>query len=211
MNKEEAWKFCYLLTSKDGHGITNLDEVELVVSLSIQMGWAEPPPYFCASSETSLDVMQPLLDVLADLPTHKFEHYMVPTQANHHAPPPDEKAADLLEVFVYYFIGCTNDITTKHLTAISRTMLYGLHSVYPPSEVTGHLGGDSCAEKKLQKEEARWEYIKEILGWTFNGKNFTIQLPEERCDCILKLIKQVLSAEATPLKQYEELMSKLQH
>eukprot|EP00957_Ditylum_brightwellii_P114219 8708067-Ditylum_brightwellii.AAC.1 len=74
-------------------------------------------------------------------------------------------------------------------------MLHGLHSVYPPPEITGHPGGDSCAEKKLQKEKGRWEYIKEILSWTFNGKTFTIQFPKEKCDRILKLIKQVLRAE----------------
>eukprot|EP00957_Ditylum_brightwellii_P098875 7532244-Ditylum_brightwellii.AAC.1 len=61
------------------------------------MGWAESPPYFCTSSETPRDVMQHLLDVSIDFPTHKFEHCMVPTQANHYAPPPHGKAADLLE------------------------------------------------------------------------------------------------------------------
>eukprot|EP00957_Ditylum_brightwellii_P031576 2394574-Ditylum_brightwellii.AAC.1 len=136
---------------------------------------------------------------------------MIPSQANYHVTPPNKKAADLLEVFVDDFIRCTNDITTKHLIAISRAMLHGLHSIYPPPEVTGHPGGDSCAEKKLKREEVRWEYVKEILGRTFNGKNFTIQLPKEKCNRILKLIKQVLSAEATPLKRYEELMGKLQH
>eukprot|EP00957_Ditylum_brightwellii_P014770 1114216-Ditylum_brightwellii.AAC.1 len=154
------------------------------------MGWTESPPYFCTSSKTSWDVMQHLLDDSADFPTHKFEHYMIPSQATNHVSPPNEKATDLLEVFVDDFNGCTNDITTKHLTAISRAMLHRLHSVYPPPEITGHPGGDFCAEKKLQKEEGRWECIKEILGWTFNGKNFTIQLPKEKCDRILKLIKQ---------------------
>eukprot|EP00957_Ditylum_brightwellii_P053343 4043375-Ditylum_brightwellii.AAC.1 len=82
VKEEEAWNFCYVLPHKDGHDITNLDKVELVVPLSIQMGWAESPPYFCTSSETSWDIMQHLLDVLADLPAHNFEHYMIPQQAN---------------------------------------------------------------------------------------------------------------------------------
>eukprot|EP00957_Ditylum_brightwellii_P188340 14338156-Ditylum_brightwellii.AAC.1 len=67
------------------------------MSLSIQMGWTESPPYFCTSSETSQDVMQHLLDVLADLLTHKYQHYIFLPQANHHMPPPNKKAADLLE------------------------------------------------------------------------------------------------------------------
>eukprot|EP00957_Ditylum_brightwellii_P113183 8631418-Ditylum_brightwellii.AAC.1 len=136
---------------------------------------------------------------------------MIPQQANQQEPPPGETAADLLEVFVDDFIGCTNNITTKHLNTVSRAMLHGLHSIYPTPEVTGHPGRDSCVEKKLKEEEGRWEYVKEILDWTFNGQTFAIQLPKEKCDCILKLIKQVLVAEATPLKCYEELLGKLQH
>eukprot|EP00957_Ditylum_brightwellii_P191917 14609305-Ditylum_brightwellii.AAC.1 len=40
VNKKEAWNFCYVLPPKDGHNITNLNQVEMVVPLSIQMGWA---------------------------------------------------------------------------------------------------------------------------------------------------------------------------
>eukprot|EP00957_Ditylum_brightwellii_P201269 15324864-Ditylum_brightwellii.AAC.1 len=56
---------------------------------------------------------------------------MIPQQANQHAPPPEKTAEDLLEVLVHDFIGCTNNITTQHLTAVSRAMLHGLHSIYP--------------------------------------------------------------------------------
>eukprot|EP00957_Ditylum_brightwellii_P104850 7991614-Ditylum_brightwellii.AAC.1 len=66
---------------------------------------------------------------------------MIPQQANQQEPPPEDTAADLLEVFVDVFIGCTNSITTKHLTAFSRAMIHGLHSIYPPMEVTGNPGG----------------------------------------------------------------------
>eukprot|EP00957_Ditylum_brightwellii_P177575 13525709-Ditylum_brightwellii.AAC.1 len=47
VNKEDALNFCCVLPPQDGQEITNLDKVELVVPLSIQMGWAESPPYFC--------------------------------------------------------------------------------------------------------------------------------------------------------------------
>eukprot|EP00957_Ditylum_brightwellii_P182654 13912749-Ditylum_brightwellii.AAC.1 len=66
-------------------------------------------------------------------------------------------------------------------------MLHGLHSVYPPPEITGHPGGTSCAEKKLKKEDGCWAYKKEILGWLVNGLNYTIQLPDEKCNNIVRL------------------------
>eukprot|EP00957_Ditylum_brightwellii_P097467 7423192-Ditylum_brightwellii.AAC.1 len=55
VNEDEAWNFCYVLPPKEGHKTTNIDEVELDVPLSIQIGWTESPPYFCTSSETSRD------------------------------------------------------------------------------------------------------------------------------------------------------------
>eukprot|EP00957_Ditylum_brightwellii_P108894 8307267-Ditylum_brightwellii.AAC.1 len=97
VNKEGAWNCCYVLPPKEKSEQTNLDELQLVVPLNIQMGWAESPPYFCTSSETLRDIMQYLLDVMADLPAHKSEHYMIPQQANPQEPLPEETAADLLE------------------------------------------------------------------------------------------------------------------
>eukprot|EP00957_Ditylum_brightwellii_P187030 14244013-Ditylum_brightwellii.AAC.1 len=55
VNKEDVWNFCYVLPPQDGSEITNLDKVELVVPLSIQVGWTESPLYFCTSSKTSRD------------------------------------------------------------------------------------------------------------------------------------------------------------
>eukprot|EP00957_Ditylum_brightwellii_P170428 12973095-Ditylum_brightwellii.AAC.1 len=71
-------------------------------------------------------------------------------------------------------------------------MLQGLHLEFPLPEVTGHPGRDSYAEKKLKKEYGRWMFEKEILGWLVQGLNYTIQLPDDKCEGIVKLIKKVL-------------------
>eukprot|EP00957_Ditylum_brightwellii_P033614 2548640-Ditylum_brightwellii.AAC.1 len=78
INEDNAWNFCYVLLPKAGAATKNINAVEIVVPLSIQMGWCESPPYFCTSSKTSRGVMQNLLDTNKQLPVHKFEHYMVP-------------------------------------------------------------------------------------------------------------------------------------
>eukprot|EP00957_Ditylum_brightwellii_P130222 9933839-Ditylum_brightwellii.AAC.1 len=103
--------------------------------------------------------MQELITIGKSLPPHKFEHYMLP-HTFHLSPTPTEKQTALLEVFVDDFIGATNHLSRDNLTHLSRAMLYGLHSIYPPPEITGHPGGDSCAEKKLKKEDGRWAYKK---------------------------------------------------
>ena len=90
-----------------------------------------------------------------------------------------------MEVFDDDFIAMTNNLTTAHLRRLSRCMLHGVHSIFPPPEVTNHVGGDSIVEKKLHKEEGRWQIEKEILGWIINGHKYTIRLPEDKIDNIL--------------------------
>jgi hypothetical protein len=46
----EEWNFAYVLPQEEGEPIT------LVVPTSLQMGWVESPPYFCAATETSRDI-----------------------------------------------------------------------------------------------------------------------------------------------------------
>lgn len=46
----EEWNFAYVLPQPEG------EPIRLVVPTSLQMGWVESPPYFCAASETARDV-----------------------------------------------------------------------------------------------------------------------------------------------------------
>ena len=49
---------------------------KLVVSTSLQMGWIESPPYFCAASETGHDVTSDYVETaIGMLPAHKFLKY----------------------------------------------------------------------------------------------------------------------------------------
>ena len=45
--KGEEYNFAYVLPQEEGMPIT------LVVPTSLQMGWVESPPYFCAATETA--------------------------------------------------------------------------------------------------------------------------------------------------------------
>ena len=43
---------------------------------SLQMGWVESAPYFCAASETARDVAVEYIETqLVALPAHKFAHW----------------------------------------------------------------------------------------------------------------------------------------
>jgi hypothetical protein len=211
VNETDAWNFCYVLPPKDGKP-KPIDDTLLVVPNSLQMGWCESPPFFCAASETARDVIATLLRNSTLLPRHKFEDQMLPLDdIEDPAPTEPQDPTLILEVFVDDFIGGTNDISLKHLTKVSRAMLHGVHSIFPPNEVTKHPGGDSIAEQKIAKGEGKWCFQKEILGWDFDGKEYTIQLPPDKCDKIVALIKKTIKQHSVPLKRFQELAGKLQH
>ena len=98
----------------------------------------------------------------------------------------------IVEVYVDDSIGMTNHSDRSYLLQLSRAMLHGIHSMFPPPILTGHCGADPVSGKKLEKKEGEWDFTKEILGWIFDGENFTIQLPPEKCDDICTLIRKIL-------------------
>ena len=114
VNDHDAWNFCYAIPPSDHQA--SLDTIRIVVPNSLQMGWTESPPFFCAATETARDVIQELLHT--KLPPHPFESQMLP--ATYQKGPTKSVAdlshtIDLLEVFVDDFIGCTDTATEEHL------------------------------------------------------------------------------------------------
>ena len=208
---DDAWNFCYVLPAQTP-GFTNLDDIKIVIPNSLQMGWCESPPFFCAASETARDIIETLLAEV-HLPTHRLEDEMLRT-ANMDAVHRLHAAAtytNLIEVFVDDFIAITNNGSHEHLTHLSRAMLHGIHSVFPPPEKSGHTGPEPISEKKLEEGEGTWKTTKEILGWLVDGTMFTVQLPPDKCQKIVKLCRKVANMKACKLQVFQELAGKLQH
>jgi hypothetical protein len=209
VNNADAWNFCYVLPSHNKN--ITMDEIELVVPNSLQMGWCESPPFFCSSSETARDVIEALKDDIS-IPPHKFESIML-EEVKDIATKLDNNDGNsvTLEVFVDDFIGMTNNASLPHLTQLSRAMLHGIHSIFPPPSLTKHDGGDPISEKKLIQGDGTWSTTKEILGWEFDGAAFTIKLPDSKCTDTCKLIKKLLLQKRASLNKYQKVAGKLQH
>ena len=63
----EEWNFAYVLPQRPGK------PTKLVIPTSLQMGWIESPPFFCAASETGRDVAEQYVETrIGSLPDHKF-------------------------------------------------------------------------------------------------------------------------------------------
>ena len=55
----DACNFWYVLIQANKE--KNIDNVEVVVPNCLQMRWCKSPPFFCAASETSRDVIDVIL------------------------------------------------------------------------------------------------------------------------------------------------------
>jgi hypothetical protein len=206
VNKNDAWNFCYTLPSTKA---TNIDNIRLVVPHSLQMGWAESPPFFCAATETARDLIEALMEI-PSLPPHNMEHMMY-DDIPQDLPTSPTNEVHLNEVYVDDFIGCTNINTTAHLQHASRAMLHGIHSIFPPPSVSQHNGADPISEKKMTQHDGKWLFIKEILGWEFNGKEYTIQLPTAKSKKIQQQIKRIANEQKVKLNNFQQAVGKLNH
>jgi hypothetical protein len=206
---DNAWNFAYVLLSLKE--LEDKGDIELVVPNSLQMGWCESPPFFCSGSETARDIITHLMTKSA-LPPHRIEHDML-ADIMEDATNKKTNTGDitLFEVFVDNFVGLTNNGSIEHLQKISGAMIHGIHSIFPPPDITKHSGEDPISEKKIAKGEGIWAVKKEILGWIFNRKTFTIWLPSQKIKDIIKLIRGMLKMKRPSLNKYQKLAGKLQH
>ncbi len=221
VSEDDAWNFCYAIPPASN--TDDLLDTLLVVPTALQMGWRESPPYFCTATETARDIIHKIIsNDMSNLALHPFEEYMYihpsgTSQPNEDpafetiSPPPHEELCNILEVYVDDFVAGTNNLSETHLKQLSRAILHGIHSIFPPPEVSGHNGEDPVTYKKLLNGEGFWSYEKEILGWLFNGQDFTIQLPPDKLEKLINHISEALKASSCPHKHYEKMMGKLNH
>ena len=204
---------------------TTPDEpIQIVVPSAIQMGWVDAPAYFSGASETARDVAAEYAEApLGALPEHHLEKKtelpvaLAKEMANRQPLPltlEQRRARDLLhyilEVYMDDFIAAARARTPEELKHISRALLHAIHDVFPEGR---HSADDQPVSiKKIDKGEAQWDVLKEVLGWLCDGKKKTIRLPNEKVTKITGAIKEMLRCNAgTPFEEFRKLMGKLQH
>ena len=119
----EEWNFAYVFPQPGG------EPTRLVVPTSLQMGWIESPPYFCAASETARDVATEYCEVpVGTLPAHKF---VAATRGgaggqfkeSEHVGP----LKYLIEVYVDDFISFVIPTSQRHLDHVANAVMHGIH------------------------------------------------------------------------------------
>ena len=68
-----------------------------------------------------------------------------------------------LEVYVDDFIMMSQCVTKQELQGISRQVLHKVHCIFPPPQITGHIGEDPTSLKKLKDGDVQFDYAN-IVG-----------------------------------------------
>lgn len=206
---EDEWHFAYVLPKQCPE-----EPTQLVVPSSLQMGWCDSPAFFCAASETGRDVAEDLADMpTGSLPAHPLEKWLIdPLQWTEETV--EDKSADflrLMEVYIDDFIQLAQTTDPDKLLHLSRAILHGIHSVFPPPSITGHDGEDPVSLKKLRQGDGLWETRKELLGWVFDGARRCIELPPNKVASITEDIHAMIRKNSVPVKDFEKLRGRLRH
>ena len=180
----EEWNFAYVLPQEEGEPIT------LVVPTSLQMGWVESPPYFCAATETSRDISTEYIKTKVNsLSRHKFEHYVVGTSAYTNLPESGhdpQKFSYMVEVYVDDFMSLVIPVSKEQLRHAANAIMHGIHDVFPPNNSDAE---DPISEKKMKKGEGLYDTEKTLLGFDFDGDAKTMWLESAKREKLLTILK----------------------
>jgi hypothetical protein len=139
--------------------------ITLVVPTSLQMGWVESPPYFCAATETARDIASDYCDTpVGSLPHHKFAKHVKGTKEFDKLPTTSKKGNLFyaLKVYVDDFMSIVIPMSKEQLEHVATAIMTGIHNVFPADIVDGN---DPISEKKLLKGEGQYSLFKTLLPW----------------------------------------------
>jgi hypothetical protein len=205
VEEEQKWNFAYVMPDPPGH------PTRIVVPSALQMGWAESPAYFCAATETGRDIIQGLVADKTHLPPHCLEEYLRPAKAAKRS----RSDSPVHGVYVYvddYIGAAVENASGTLLGRIARSALHGIHSIFPPPAVTGHVGGkDPVSIKKLERGDGQWHHEKELLGFLVDGAAKTVRISQTKSDDICNELRRIQKKKRVPLKRYRKIIGKLRH
>tara|TARA_B100000780_G_C20872013_1_gene346819 strand:- start:32 stop:673 length:642 start_codon:yes stop_codon:yes gene_type:complete len=80
VRNDDRWNFCYVLPSEKSNSENTLENIEIVVPSSLQMGWTESPPFFCSCTETARDIAEDMMNDGSEGDPHPLEQLCCPPE-----------------------------------------------------------------------------------------------------------------------------------
>lgn len=191
------------------------------IPLSLPMGWALSPPYFCAFTETAADVANASI---LDTPTYvhpletSSQHPDIPVPQDtvflptYVRPPGPCLPAPLnyVDVYIDDFIAIAQYPALRHTLHHTLTSILKIFRDAPHPDDNA-LRRHIISDTKLQKGDAAWSSQKIILGWLLDTSAGTLRLPPHKADRLRNILLNFYQKQRTSRRQWQRLLGELRH
>jgi hypothetical protein len=178
------------------------------VPLTLPMGWAQSPPYFCAFTETVADLSN--FGAHQHLPPHALlessQHFEQSIHNTFHedaivlgeaSKPP----LSYTDVYIDDFLAVAQ--APKHTTWLN-SLFHALDSVFQDDPNSPRRQVVSAS--KLAKGDACFSTEKRILGWDIDTYHMLLRLPQHRLDHLVELLTDILAKRRLSRKRWQKLL-----
>jgi hypothetical protein len=190
-----------------------LNEPMLGIPLSLPMGWALSPPYFCAFTETCTDLTNAMPQAHPNHPHHHAASPQIPTPMQTtfdptatfpYNPSPPSMPLQHTDVYIDDFMLVAQQPTHQPLM---HTLLHHLHSIFTDTADSPRRG--IVSQSKVTKGDATFSTHKRLLGWDIDTHRMTIHLPPHRADRLRHLLTNTLNSAYTTMRKWQRLLGEL--
>ena len=154
----KEWRFDYVLPQDEGK------PVKLDIPPSLQMGWIESQPYFCAASDMAQDVAEQYIETqVGSRPQHKFVQHDAQGKAFKSLPimtNDDGKLQEMVEVYIDDFILLAVPISHEQLVHVANLIMGRIHDMFPADDEDDN---NPLLLKNILKLESMRALHKDIL------------------------------------------------
>jgi len=183
----------------------------VALPLTLPMGWAQSPPYFCAFTETVTDLTNQ-----ATLSLHPKNPLLEPTQCtlepvatDFHPTAVTLGGADLqplthADVYIDDFLLVAQ---RPYQLPLMNTFLNALDTVFHDPTPTNRR--QLVSASKLDKGDATFATQKRILGWDIDTHVMTLSLPSHRLEGMTELINNILDRKRVSRTTWQRLLGTL--
>jgi hypothetical protein len=199
----------------------------IAIPLSLPMGWALSPPYFCAYTETAADLSNaalalPKVGDLAALLPHPVEiQSQQPTtsvpQLFHHTTnyisPPGTLLPDPIQYTDVYMDDFIALAQRPYCCRVLHHTLQGILSVFRDAthkddpKTRRHI----ISTSKMAKGDATWSTQKVILGWLIDSAAGTLQLLPHKAQRLCELLSEFQAKQRASKRQWQSLLGELRY
>jgi hypothetical protein len=185
----------------------------VAIPLTLPMGWAHSPPYFCAFTELVADMANAMAQTTPMLPVHPLYHatQQVPL------PQPSQFHPDAIVLgnastppICYHDVYIDDFISMAQPPLHTHSMNILLHTIDMVFDSTPHpTRRQAISESKLAKGDASFSTTKRILGWDVDTYRMHLSLPSHRLHGLTTLLNQYALQKRTSRRKWAQLLGGL--